>query len=322
MNCPKCGFENRPGARFCKQCGQPLEPPPPPPPAEITCPQCGTPNKPGARFCARCGAPLAPSAPSPAPPIPSAPPLTPPTPPPPAYGPPAPTLTIPTAQPPYGPPPPPPAPAAQPPYGPTPPVPPAPTAPPSAPPPEVEPARRAPRWLWIVLPIVLVLCIAAMAGLGYLAYREGRLPFLKPSPTPTAEPTPAATPAPETTGTPSPAPETAAPVQIEVLPSASELKVGEPLTLTVTITNTGDPPWTHTECHLLGGWEPMLEGTRSLEPSAEELPAGESRSMVFALTARQEGTATLRVLLIWKTGGDRPKWDAALSDEVKINVSP
>lgn len=308
MKCPKCGFENRPGARFCKQCGQPLEIPTPSPPAEMICPQCGTPNKPGARFCARCGAPLAPSAPSP----------TPPAAPPPAYGPP----TIPAAQPPYGPPTPPPAPAAQPPYGPPFPTPPAPTVPPPAPPPEVEPARRAPRWLWIVLPIVLVLCIATMAGLGYLAYRQGKLPFLQPSPTPTAEPTPAATPAPETTETPPPTPETTAPVQIEILPSASELKVGEPLTLTVTITNTGDQPWTQTEYHLLGGWEPMLEGTRSLEPSSEELPTGQSRSVVFALTARQEGTATIRVLLIWKTGGDRPKWDSALSDEVKINVSP
>ncbi|MFN3762974.1 MAG: zinc ribbon domain-containing protein, partial [Anaerolineae bacterium] len=149
MKCPKCGFENRPDARFCKQCGQPLQAPAAPPPAEQPCPRCGAINKPGARFCARCGAPLAPPAPSPAPP---------------AAPPPPPSLTVPPSY---------------------------------VPPPEPEPARRAPRWLWIILPIALVLCLVIAGVLGYSAYRRENLPFLRPGPTPTAAPT--ATPAPATT---------------------------------------------------------------------------------------------------------------------------
>ena len=301
MKCPKCGFENRPDARFCKQCGQPLQAPAAPPPAELPCPRCGAMNKPGARFCARCGAPLAPPAPSPAPP--AAPPPTPPAAPPPAYGPPVPPPPIPAAQPPYGPPPSPTVP------------------PPSVPSPEPEPARRVPRWLWVVLPTALVLCLVVVGVLGYSAYRRGKLPFLRPSPTPTAAPT--ATPTPEMTGTPSPspAPEPAL-AQVEVVPSASELKVGEPLTLTVTVINTGDRPWTQTEYRLLGGWEPMLEPAGSPEPSSEELLPGASRPVTFTLTARQEGAATLKVLLLLRTGGDRPEWEAVISKEVSVRVGP
>jgi class 3 adenylate cyclase/tetratricopeptide (TPR) repeat protein len=46
MKCPKCQFENREGAKFCKECGKKLE---------LACPQCGNPYKPGARFCDECG---------------------------------------------------------------------------------------------------------------------------------------------------------------------------------------------------------------------------------------------------------------------------
>ncbi|MGQ9522083.1 MAG: zinc ribbon domain-containing protein, partial [Anaerolineae bacterium] len=65
MKCPKCGFENRPEARFCKACGQPLEAPAPAPSSDVRCPACGALNKPTARFCVHCGASLAASTPSP-----------------------------------------------------------------------------------------------------------------------------------------------------------------------------------------------------------------------------------------------------------------
>jgi DNA-binding IclR family transcriptional regulator len=55
MRCPKCGFENRPTARFCKQCGQTLQAKPP---TGVTCPTCGAANDSDARFCRSCGKPL------------------------------------------------------------------------------------------------------------------------------------------------------------------------------------------------------------------------------------------------------------------------
>jgi hypothetical protein len=61
MRCPHCNAENRPGARFCGTCGEPLvvvEAPP----ALVTCFTCGASVKPGARFCPRCGTDLDPTA--------------------------------------------------------------------------------------------------------------------------------------------------------------------------------------------------------------------------------------------------------------------
>jgi class 3 adenylate cyclase/tetratricopeptide (TPR) repeat protein len=48
--CSACGTENRPGRRFCAQCGAALS---------VKCGTCGADNEPGDRFCGGCGAPLA-----------------------------------------------------------------------------------------------------------------------------------------------------------------------------------------------------------------------------------------------------------------------
>jgi class 3 adenylate cyclase/tetratricopeptide (TPR) repeat protein len=49
VNCSACGTENRPGRRFCSQCGAVLE---------LRCAACGAANEPSDRFCGECGAPL------------------------------------------------------------------------------------------------------------------------------------------------------------------------------------------------------------------------------------------------------------------------
>jgi class 3 adenylate cyclase/predicted ATPase len=46
MQCPKCQFENREGARFCGECGHELE---------LICPECGTNNRAENKFCDTCG---------------------------------------------------------------------------------------------------------------------------------------------------------------------------------------------------------------------------------------------------------------------------
>src|SRR5215831_1217989 len=50
MQCPRCGGDNREGAKFCNECAAPLP---------LRCPACGTENRPGAKFCDACAAPLA-----------------------------------------------------------------------------------------------------------------------------------------------------------------------------------------------------------------------------------------------------------------------
>ncbi len=46
MKCPNCQFDNLEGARFCNECGNPLE---------MTCPKCGKANPPLSKFCNNCG---------------------------------------------------------------------------------------------------------------------------------------------------------------------------------------------------------------------------------------------------------------------------
>jgi len=52
VTCSSCGVENRPGGRFCSECGTLLA---------AVCPGCGAPVVAGAKFCAQCGERLAPA---------------------------------------------------------------------------------------------------------------------------------------------------------------------------------------------------------------------------------------------------------------------
>jgi class 3 adenylate cyclase/tetratricopeptide (TPR) repeat protein len=52
MSCPRCQQANPPTARFCNNCGAPLE---------GGCPACGHPNAPGSRYCNGCGEALKPA---------------------------------------------------------------------------------------------------------------------------------------------------------------------------------------------------------------------------------------------------------------------
>jgi len=47
MKCPKCGYENREGARFCVECAHRLK-------IEPLCPECGHTNPTGSKFCEKC----------------------------------------------------------------------------------------------------------------------------------------------------------------------------------------------------------------------------------------------------------------------------
>ncbi len=49
MKCPRCQHENRPGRRFCSECGASLA---------LACPSCGFSNEPGEKFCGGCSASL------------------------------------------------------------------------------------------------------------------------------------------------------------------------------------------------------------------------------------------------------------------------
>jgi class 3 adenylate cyclase/tetratricopeptide (TPR) repeat protein len=54
VSCPACGSDNRPGAKFCSECGAALA---------TACPSCGSPVEANAKFCPECGARLTPATP-------------------------------------------------------------------------------------------------------------------------------------------------------------------------------------------------------------------------------------------------------------------
>lgn len=56
MKCTKCGFELKPGAKFCGKCGTFVAVSSST--TVVCCPSCGADLKPGAKFCGKCGTPI------------------------------------------------------------------------------------------------------------------------------------------------------------------------------------------------------------------------------------------------------------------------
>lgn len=319
MKCPNCGFENRPDARFCKHCRQPMQTisaeqaaAPPPPPASI-CPVCGATAKPGARFCPRCGKPL-PAAP--APPAPAAP---------------TPYTQLPPTVPSMSPLPSQPPPPSQPPTY---------AQPPSVPPPPA-PKRGGPKWvLWLVLAAAF-LCIVALI-VAAVVFRDkiaAELGIASPTALPTETPTVAAT-APTWTPTPLSAatalPPTGTSQAATPLASASEVTfaeigiatspagevvVGDSITITIAVTNTGDLPFVVERYYLVGQLAPALELTESpVERPGAVINPNETDSATFVLTARNAGAISPRVVVMVEVQADPPFPEFKESAPIPITV--
>lgn len=319
MKCPNCGFENRPDARFCKHCRQPMQTisaeqaaAPPPPPAGI-CPVCGATAKPGARFCPRCGKPL-PAAP--APPAPAAP--TPYTPLPP---------TVPSMSP---------LPSQPPPPG----QPPTYAQPPSVPPPPA-PERGGPKWvLWLVLAAAcLCAVLLIVAGVAFRHRIATVLGIASPTALPTETPTVAATaptwtPTPSSTATAPPPTETleataptvspelvfGAMVSAAVSTGAGEVAVGDLITVTVTVTNTGGLSFVITGYQLVGQVAPFLELMEQSEPSGLVIDPGGADWATFVLSAKNAGEVGPRVIVTMEVQTTPPFVELKESPPIPITV--
>jgi hypothetical protein len=309
MKCSKCGLENRSDARFCKQCGQPLQkqaaPPEPPTPLDTICPACGASAKPGAHFCPRCGKPL-PAGP--------APPAQPPS-----------TVAAAGTQPSI--------PAIPQPYA----------TPPSPPPPPATSstsASRLPSWAWGVGVMVTFLCIVAFLAIvvvfGPKFFGTEEEPTATPTPTqwPTVAATPTAIPPtqPPATETPTAIPPTATSTteeippsafdaQVAIIPPVTELRGGDLLTVTVTVVNTGQVTFGNLRYQLLGEWEPALRLVTDpvVEHELDVAVAG-SDTATFVLEAMQSGTARLQANVTVKTREEPPAVKPISSEQV-VEVS-
>ena len=281
MKCPKCGDENRPEARFCKQCGQSLgaqaAPPESPTIPGTVCPACGATVRPRSRFCPRCGKPLLAK-------------LAPPTRDPSLAAPP-PAGTQPYAMPSS-----------------------APTSPDQSPqaPAPTAPERRSARRLWWVGCVLVFVCIAALVTIAVVFGPR----IIGADEMPAATGAPALAPTTEAASIP------AFGAQAGIAASAAELQVGEPVTATVTVTNTGQVTFGSLRYQLLGGWASYLRmKTNAVVEHELDVAPGRSDAAIFVLEAVQAGTAHLQANVTVKTREEPPSVEPVSSqDFVEITV--
>jgi hypothetical protein len=275
MRCPKCGDENRPEARFCKQCGQSLgaqaAPPEPPTIPGTVCPACGATARPRSRFCPRCGKPLQSEPPSLAP---------------------APTAGDQTDAAPS----PAPAPPVQPPQAPT----------------STAPERRSSRRLWWVGCVLVFVCIAALVTIAVVFGPR----IIGADEMPAATGAPALVPTTEAASIP------AFGAQAGIAASTAELQVGEPVTVTVAVTNTGQVTFGSLRYQLLGGWESYLRmQTDAVVEHELDIVPGQSDVAAFVLEAVQAGIARLQANVTVKTWEEPPSVKPVSSEDfIEISV--
>jgi len=165
--------------------------------------------------------------------------------------------------------------------------------------------------MWIVWAGVagLVLCIVLAVLAMVFNLPERLMPTPIVTPTATLEPTPTATPTEESA--PPPASETPPtdPIQVLLENSPSEISIGSPVTLTVTIQNTTGVTLTNVSCQLSGSWYPYLE----VDPIFIDMDTTDQ--CVFTMTGKTSGLAHLQIYVYAQ---DHP--NIPLSNEVTMPV--
>ena len=208
-------------------------------------------------------------------------------------------------------------------------------SPPTAP---SQPQRRPSRWPLLAGGIVAFLCIVAIIAAAWFALKhlggeETPIPTTAPTVESTAKPSPTVPP-PTATPTLLPPPPPLSPepttevsstlsfdAQVGIAASAPELRVGEVLTVTVTITNTGNVPFDHLRYQLVGEWEQFF--TVIAEPATEheiEVLNGESQTVTFELKAIQTGVIQFHADVTVDTQ-EEPPVTKPISSEKVVEVS-
>ena len=134
---------------------------------------------------------------------------------------------------------------------------------------------------------------------------------------------PTETPTAEATTTPPPTEEPSPPAfdaQVAIVSSAPELRVSELLTVTVTITNTGQVPFGNLH-YRLRDWQPFIAPIPGPEMIHDmDVHPGESDTATFTLEATQVGVVQIFATVTVETREEPPSVKPVSSEQV-IEVS-
>jgi hypothetical protein len=110
--------------------------------------------------------------------------------------------------------------------------------------------------------------------------------------------------------------------QAGIAASAAELQVGEPVTVTITVTNTGQVTCGSLRYQLMGEWESYLRvKTDAVVEHELDVVPGQSDAATFLLEGVQAGTANLRANVTVKTREEPPSVEPVSSEGfVEITV--
>jgi hypothetical protein len=201
------------------------------------------------------------------------------------------------------------------------------------PPPSALPApeRPFPRWAGWTAAIAVFVCVAVLVvaaiafGPQLLGSKEESTatptPLTTESPTVEAPPTETLTPTSEATPTPTPTLVPTFDAQVTIAASTAALQIGDPLTITITITNTGQVTFGNLRYQLLGGWEPFLTAPTGAAADHEvDIPPAGSDTATFILEATQPGTAQIHANVTVDTREESPS-TRPVSSEYVVEVS-
>jgi len=137
----------------------------------------------------------------------------------------------------------------------------------------------------------------------------------------TTEPLPTATPTNEPLPTATPAPVFDA--QITTIPLTSTVRVGDSLTVTLTLTNTGNVSFGKLRYQLSGGWEPALELVTDIVVSHDDatVSPGGIDTATFIFKGLQAGEVTFHVNVTLEVQEESPRWEFLPSEIISVSVA-
>jgi hypothetical protein len=117
------------------------------------------------------------------------------------------------------------------------------------------------------------------------------------------------------------------PYRAELISERKEVpvKAGEPLSLTFTLSNTGEVGMNMAEYRLLGNWEHYFTLPESPPQTSDSIQPQGNHALTFTFQPTQpaqEGQAEITLLVIFSVNSDPPSTESIESNLVQVTITP